>query len=148
MTWNEWVATVKRSGGIATVWPFKTGIYGIYAGQPAARYSTPAYAKAYGAGQIDPRAPQQTTTQFTTEGNAAWVYVLAPADVRALAPESMTWAQRLEYHAILAADRTAETLGLPSLAGLERVIVGGLAVLAAIAVAAMLPHLRGWRSAS
>jgi len=115
---QAWVAAVHAAGGIAVIWPFKTGIYASSYGAPAARYAPAQYTAAFNANAFDVTAPQQPTP------DNQWFYVLAPSDAIADAPQSMTLWQKFENAAFTGGDNLAEKMGLPSLAGLEHFIVG------------------------
>ena len=75
-TYARWAASVEQLGGVATNWPFGTGLYAKYYGQPAARFDVATYATLYNAGRIDANAPQQTN------GASTYAYVLASGVVQ------------------------------------------------------------------
>lgn len=137
MSFQEWVAAVKAQGGVAVVWPFSAGPYADYLGFPAARYDGQAYTAAFNSGQINSTAPQQSTT------DGKWIYVLAPQTVAASAPSTMTTWQRVQNATLATADKVAKAAGLPTLAGLEHFIIGGLVLVAAVVAVVGLHQVRG-----
>lgn len=141
MTFAQWAAQVKSQGGAAVVWPFRDGVYGKYLGQPAARYDGPTLARLANSGAISTALPEQATP------DNAWFYVLAPPDVVADAPHTMTVWDRTLNATLTTADKTAAALGLPSLAGLEHVILGVVGVAAALVVVWAIGQTKGWKNA-
>lgn len=126
---TDWVASLKSTGGVATAWPFSSGLYGAFYGRPAARFTGANYARAANSGLLDMSQPQQATS------NSAYVYVLAPGAVAAAAPPTMNWVQRAANEAFTIGDIGAAAVGLPSLssiegflkkAGLELVLIAGV----------------------
>jgi hypothetical protein len=107
--YTDWVAVVKEAGGRATAWPFGTGIYGKYYGRPAAQFTGQGYADAANRGDISPAAIAQTTP------DNQYVYVLAPDDVAAAAPKTMTTLQRVANAVFTTGDRVADALSLNSM---------------------------------
>ena len=139
--YTSWAAAVKAVGGVPTVWPFKTGLYKGAYGEPAARFSQADFVIAYSGNKIDTTAPSQSTD------NGAYVYVLAPTAVANVAPMQMgTW-QRIENSVFTTLDRTATSLGLPSLAGIQGFIVGALTLVAIAGGLYVIAHAKGWQSA-
>lgn len=129
----DWTAVVKRLGGTATVWPFKTGLYAGLYGRPAARFSKAGYVAASKARLLDFTTPTQPTA------NTEWLYVLAPASVAQAAPQTMTTLQRAENEFFTRTGQAADAIGLPSLRGIEdfvkslgrdAAIIGGVIILA------------------
>lgn len=139
-TFAAWVAAVHAAGGVAVVWPFKTGQYADSYGDPAARYSAADYAIGVADGRISATDPDQATA------NGAYVYVLASGAVAVAAPQQMSALQRLENAAFTTADAAAQSLGLPSLAGLETAINLALLAIAVFGAMWVLKHVRGWRT--
>ena len=135
-----WVDAVHAAGGSAVVWPFKTGQYADSYGEPAAKYSAADYAIGIADGRISATDPNQATA------SGAWVYVLASGAVAVAAPQQMSALQKLANAAFTTADATAQSLGLPSLAGLETAINLALLVAGLLAGAWVLKHARGFRS--
>jgi hypothetical protein len=114
MDYASWTAEVQRDGGTATVLPSNVpGALQTYAGLPAARYSNALYTSLFNAGQIDPGAPQ------VASNSGQYVYVVAPSDVIATAPQTMTAVQRAENAIFTGGDIAAGAVGLPSLTGIE-----------------------------
>jgi predicted amino acid dehydrogenase len=89
-----------------------------YAGQPAAMYDNETYVELGNAGWIDMRAPQ------VASNNGRVVYVLAPPEVIAAAPQTMTNLQRVANAVFTAGDIGADVVGLPSLTGIEDFLKG------------------------
>jgi hypothetical protein len=112
-SFTDWVVSLKSTGGIATAWPFSSGLYGKYYGRPAAKFTGANYARAANSGLLDMSQPQQATA------NSAYVYVLAPGAVAAAAPPTMNWVQRAANEAFTIGDIGAAAVGLPSLATIE-----------------------------
>jgi len=136
---RNWVMATESAGGVAVVWPFQNGLYGQYFGQPAARFAAAAYASAGNSGGFDVSAPQQGTA------NNQWFYVLAPAAAIADAPHTMTLAERVANAVYTTGDRVADTLGLPSLAGLEEtllIIAGVVGLFFAMEIIKRVPGFR------
>lgn len=135
---TDWVAFVKRTGGTATAWPFRSGLYGGLFGRPAARYSNAAYVKAANTRLLDLSQPQQATA------NGQYVYVLAPKDVAAAAPATMNLLQRAANEAFTIGDLTAAAVGLPSLNTIENFLksIGRDALIIAGVIAVTLYAIR------
>lgn len=91
-TFAQWAASVEQLGGVPTNWPFQSGLYGRYYGQPAARFDVATYANVANAGGIDMNAPQQTTA------NNQYVYVLANGIIQQAA-QSLTQPTQHEIQA-------------------------------------------------
>lgn len=141
-TFDSWIARTQALGGHATTWPFSTGLYGKFFGRPAMKFDTATYVRVANAGQLPDRtAPQQTTT------DSQWAYVLASDAVAAGAPHVLTTAERIENSVLVAGDKAAETLHLPSLSDIEAALktVGrdALLVVAVGGLAWYLLHRRG-----
>jgi len=135
-----WAAAVKAAGGSAVVWPFKTGIYAKYYGQPAGKYDAQTYVTDANAGKFDVTRPQQGTA------DNAYFYVLAPDAAIADAPHTMTVVERAANATFVAMDTAATNLGLPSLAGLEHVVWAVGAAFVAFAFVQVAKAARGFRS--
>lgn len=135
---TDWAALVKHTGGVATAWPFRSGLYGGLYGRPAARYSNATYAKAANSRMLDMSQPQQAT------GNGQYVYVLAPKAVASAAPATMNWLQRAANEAFTIGDIGAAAVGLPSLAGIENFLksIGRDALIIAGVIAVALYAIR------
>jgi hypothetical protein len=124
----DWITFVKSLGGVATTWPFNTGIYGRYFKFSAARYPAATYAAGANAGQIDTTQPTQTTA------DSSYVYVLAPDSVQKAAPQTMSLWQSLQNTVFTRGDQAANAVGLPSLTSIENMLKGGLGLVAVAAI--------------
>ena len=121
--YSDWASYTQGAGGVATTWPFNTGIYGKYYGLSAARYTGAGYAAGANAGKIDTSVPTQSTA------NGQYIYVLASADVQQASPRTMTLWQRIQNAAFTGGDVAASKLGLPSLSGIETALKSSLVTL-------------------
>jgi hypothetical protein len=110
-------ATVKAAGGAATAWPFSTGLYAQAVLRPSCRavHREPA--------TLVRRTPATSAAQAIAQATAnnQYIYVLAPDDVAADAPKTMTTIQQRSANAIFTTgDRAADAAGLPSLNAVSR----------------------------
>lgn len=121
--YSDWAAFTQGLGGVATAWPFNTGIYGKYYGLSAARFTAQSYGTLANAGRIDVTQPTQSTA------NGQYIYVLAPGSVQEASPKTMTLWQRIQNAAFAGGDVAASKLGLPSLGGIETALKSSLVTL-------------------
>jgi hypothetical protein len=137
MDFATWAALIKQEGGTATVLPDNVpSSLQRYAGQPAARYSNALYTSLFNAGQIDPNAPQ------VASNSGQYVYVVAPPDVVAAAPPTMTTLQRAENAIFTAGDVAAGAVGMPSLEGIQNFLKDtGKQILIGVGVALGVAYL-------
>lgn len=112
-----------------------------YVGQPAAMFDNDTYTALANGGYLDMTRPQVASTSGKV------VFVLAPPDVIAAAPPTMTTAQRIANAAFTAGDVAADAAGLPSLSSIQdflssvgKEVVIGVGV--AIAVGVVLRRMR------
>jgi hypothetical protein len=71
-TYAAWVDQAHAWGGVATAWPFSTGDYASYYGQPAARFPMDTFLAMVDDGRVD------ASTAIAQMNNAqTWVYLLA-----------------------------------------------------------------------
>lgn len=89
-----------------------------YVGQAAAQFDNATYVALANAGRIDMSRPQ------VASNNGQVVYVLAPPAVVATMPHTMTAVERATNAIFTAADNAADTVGLPSLDGIENFLKG------------------------
>ena len=137
--YQDWVAATHLAGGSAVVWPFRTGIYAMFYGQPAGKFAPIPYTNAANSGGFDVTRPQQGTA------NNEWFYVLAPAAAIADAPHSMSTLQKIANAVFTAGDTAATAIGLPSLAGLESVVYGVAAIAGLLLAVEVLKLAKGFK---
>lgn len=140
-SYADWLAWVQSVGGAAVTLPSNVPASLLpYAGQPAARYDNATYTSLFNAGNIDLGAPQ------VASASGAFVYVVAPQNVWAGAPQLMTAAQALENKIFNGADNLANDLHLPTLKDTEDWLKGigkevAIGVAVAVGVALVLKRL-------
>lgn len=131
-TFAQWAATVEQLGGVATAWPFQSGLYARYYGQPAARFDATTYANLANAGRIDMTAPQQANV------SNGYVYVLADGVVQQAA-QSLDQPTQQEIQAGATAWLASHT-GLSAFAN-----IGTYALYAVVGLGALVVLTRGRR---
>ncbi len=143
MNFQAWQALVKSQGGWAVVWPFKTGTYAQWFGFPAARYDAATYVTLGNSAGFDVTAPQEPTA------DNAYFYVLAPQTVAATAPlggpGGMSLGDKIKNAVLTTGDNIAEALHLPSLAGLEHLVLGIAAVAGVFLALEVVKVVRGFQ---
>lgn len=131
---TAWSNDVSADGGVATAWPFQDQYYGMW----GARYSNQQYGTLYNQGLIDTAAPQQQ------ENNKQYIIVLAPPEVQADSPQTMTLWQKFLNAGFTWGDQAADAVGLPSLKTLGNIASGitwiGLAAAAVVLWIAIRPR--------
>lgn len=126
--YSDWASYVQSIGGVATTWPFSSGMYGKYYGLSASRFSASDYTMGANSGQIDATAPTQTTA------DSSYVYVLASDAVQKASPRTMTLWQRIQNATFTGGDKVAGAVGLPSLDAIQNALKSGLGLLAVAAI--------------